>query len=262
MCKCQRTVDFILMILLALLEIVTSVIFSIILVYTIQLDSNEEKYKQTIITNLINSPLNLTVDIISVWIIAVFGFHALYFKIIPKLIWYIICALIIPSIFWLLFIIDVLYENGNDMKSIKPSEIKEIYDLKEIAYYISCIKSVFYLVSALLTILERSALVIEIKASPFSCIDESLTEELYNNILRQSKNPEDESLISEYKRLTLSKRKSPLFRSRTEKNFNTLNESGEGDSSIFKANTGSINFNKVVDKNIISKSSKTSKFFV
>lgn len=43
---------------------------------------------------------------------------------------------------------------------------------------------------------------IEFEASPLTSVDENLTEELYKNIIQQCKNPEDNELVVEYKKIS------------------------------------------------------------
>lgn len=112
-------------------------------------------------------------------------------------------AIVITCLIWLLYIIDKLYGLGSGIKVIGPSDIRSIYDLKVVGFYINLVKSVLYLISGLITIRERNELLKEMKASPLLRIDESLSAEIYQNILMQSKNPDDPELAHEYRRLTL-----------------------------------------------------------
>ena len=68
------------------------------------------------------------------------------------------------------------------------------------------IKSIFYLITCILTIKERKLILEEISQSPYVNIDESLTEALYKNIIEQSKNPENKDLKEIYNRLTENNR--------------------------------------------------------
>jgi hypothetical protein len=111
---------------------------------------------------------------------------------------------------WLFFIIDSLYSTGTDRKPLEPSNKEIIIDLKEIIYYFSFAKSFFYLATAILTIYERNRLMKNIKNSPLCDIDDTLTEDIYNNIIQQCKNPDNHILLEEYKKLVIDKKRCSL----------------------------------------------------
>ncbi len=90
MCKEIRTFNFFMMTALILLELSSLIMFVIILINTVGLDTTNEYYKNVYISNLLNSILSIALDLVSVVMIIIFGIHALYFKIIHKLIWYIV----------------------------------------------------------------------------------------------------------------------------------------------------------------------------
>lgn len=71
--------------------------------------------------------------------------------------------------------------------------------LKYMIVIISIPKTIMYFLTAFITIYERSQLLKEIKLSPLSIIDETLTEDLYKNIISQSKDPDNPKLKEEYK---------------------------------------------------------------
>jgi len=66
------------------------------------------------------------------------------------------------------------------------------------------------LLSFILTICERKNLLKEIDTAPLTFIDESLTEELYQNIINQSKNPNNKNFIAEFNRLNENREKKIL----------------------------------------------------
>ena len=78
------------MFLLILLELISLIIYLIILIYTFGLDTTTEYNQEIYVSNLITSILSITLEALAIALIIVFGIHALYFKIIHKLIWYII----------------------------------------------------------------------------------------------------------------------------------------------------------------------------
>jgi hypothetical protein len=82
-----------------------------------------------------------------------------------------------------------------------------------------------------------------------SIVDESLTEELYQNIIQQSKYPNDEKLIADYKRLTLTK---PKVSCRSYPSH-TLDESAGSGVMGMNRVSESINFNNSSSKDRTSK---------
>jgi hypothetical protein len=90
MCKEIRNFNFFLMIGLILLELASLVIYVIILINTLKLDTSDDYYKNIYTSNLVIAFMTIALEIISITLIIVFGLHALYFKIIRKLIWYIV----------------------------------------------------------------------------------------------------------------------------------------------------------------------------
>jgi len=104
-----------------------------------------------------------------------------------------------------LFILDNVYDEANREKESASETLKEINANKDIILIINYAKTSLYLLSAILTVIERRNLLQEVNASPLTAIDESLTEELYQNIIQQSKHPNDDKLLEEFKRLTLTR---------------------------------------------------------
>jgi hypothetical protein len=141
-------------------------------------------------------------------------------------------------IIWLFFIIENLYFGGDGIKPIGPSNIKEILQLKDLLYYFSFAKSFLYLLSAILTILQRRRLMRALQNSPLLEIDDTLTEEIYRNIIQQSKNPDNPILLEEYKKLVDDRRKLTLMRTTNSQESSSLN---------LTKNLESINNNKDTD---------------
>ena len=98
-----------------------------------------------------------------------------------------------------------MYDEANREKESASETLKEINANKDIILIINYAKTSLYLLSAILTVIERRNLLQEVNASPLTAIDESLTEELYQNIIQQSKHPNDDKLLEEFKRLTLTR---------------------------------------------------------
>jgi hypothetical protein len=151
--------------------------------------------------------------------------------------------------FWLLYTFDTFFSKANIIKDIQFENSKKIEEIKQLVFYTNCIKSFLYIMSGIFTIVERKNLMREIGSAPLSIVDESLTEDLYQNIIQQSKHPNDPKLIADYKRLTLSK---PKISCRSYPS-NTLDES---------AGSGVIGMNKFsesINGNNTSSKDRTSK---
>jgi hypothetical protein len=109
------------------------------------------------------------------------------------------------------------------MKEITPADIQQIYNLKQIQFFINFVKAALYLCSCVLTYFERKKIIQEIASSPLVDIDETLTEDLYKNIISQSKDPDNHALQDEYRRLTINKTNS----TKRSRSLNVTNETAE-----------------------------------
>lgn len=104
---------------------------------------------------------------------------------------------------WLLYFIqNIVMEN-------RGLELDDA-NLNNLTFIMIFPRTILYLINIVLTLWERKIIYTEIKTSPLSIIDESLTEDLYNNIIQQGKNPDDNELKNEYRRLTLAKNRKTL----------------------------------------------------
>lgn len=90
MFKWLRNLNFCLLNILILLEVSTIVLYFIILVNTLKYEKkDEEKEDSYIYLNSILSIFSISLSMVSIWVIIVYGVHALYFKIINRLRYYI-----------------------------------------------------------------------------------------------------------------------------------------------------------------------------
>jgi len=161
------------------------------------------------------------------------GMRSLYYKLLDKINMYICCCVAFTLLIWVFYIINDLI----DEYTSKNSERREILDLiadKEYFLIVSVTKTILHVISLIFTVIDRKEIKRQLDNSPLNYIDSSLDEELYNNILRLSKNPDDASLMSEHRKLTftrlptkpkiLSIYDDPQFKTSINDN-NTLNES-------------------------------------
>ena len=70
--------------------------------------------------------------------------------------------------------------------------------------------SSLYLITAVLVLVERNRIKTDIQNSPLLYIDDTLTEEIYNNIIQQGKSPGDTLLVLEYNRLKTNSIREPI----------------------------------------------------
>jgi len=124
----------------------------------------------------------------------------------------------------------------------------------KLAYYINFPKTIMYIFSGILTFNERNKLIKEMEFSPLTNIDENLNEELYKNIIKQSKNPDDPELLKEYKRLSLNKK---LYKIREISNASNSYGLDESQSSSLPGGLNRINGSSEMEKSNQSESLKS-----
>ena len=167
--KSLRITTYILFILLLLTEITA-------IVSNIMCFCKEEQIVLEI-TNLIS----LILSIISILSITIFGIHSLYFRKTTLFLWYII----ISSIFLLIQIGFVIW----------VIEQKETVLNTKLLIITKCVCAFFYFITIITSIILRNHILKESEKAPLALIDETLTEDMYKNILSQGKNPNDAKLV-------------------------------------------------------------------
>ena len=185
--KSLRITTYILFILLLLTEI-TAIVSNIMCVC-------KEEQIVLEITNLIS----LILSIISILSITIFGIHSLYFRKTTLFLWYII----ISSIFLLIQIGFVIW----------VIEQKETVLNTKLLIITKCVCAFFYFITIITSIILRNHILKESEKAPLALIDETLTEDMYKNILSQGKNPNDAKLVEEFDKLFNENTNNKLFRS-------------------------------------------------
>jgi len=99
---------------------------------------------------------------------------------------------------WTFFLIDLIYNNGTDMRKIQPPTLQKVVGIKEILIYFLTIKSVLYFLSFILTLLERKRIMNEIKGTIYNYIDNNINEDIFNNIIDQCKQPHNNDLKQKF----------------------------------------------------------------
>lgn len=140
--------------------------------------------------------LNIIFDFIVLVIILLFGIHSLIYSSISKLEIYVKFLFVIIS---LEIIMEICYFFNN-------SEITNVKLGKNLLFIITCFKIIFRFINIIFIIKGKNKINQEIKSSPLNNIDDFISEDLYHNIIKMSKNPNDISLIKDYEKL--SKRQS------------------------------------------------------
>ena len=185
--KSLRITTYILFILLLLTEITA-------IVSNIMCFCKEEQIVLEI-TNLIS----LILSIISILSITIFGIHSLYFRKTTLFLWYII----ISSIFLLIQIGFVIW----------VIEQKQTVLNTKLLIITKCVCAFFYFITIITSIILRNHILKESEKAPLALIDETLTEDMYKNILSQGKNPNDAKLVEEFDKLFNENTNNKLFRS-------------------------------------------------
>lgn len=89
--------------------------------------------------------------------------------------------------------IDLFSEIRSKLGELHQSEAKKIISIIEVFDYLMIVKALFYLFSCIIVCLMRKVIIRDYESSPLLIVDESLTEELYNDIIQQSKHPDENS---------------------------------------------------------------------
>jgi len=177
--------NFFLMGFLIFLSLSSMIISSIIIYKKFQLNESNQIYVSF-------NFLNIILDFIIVFIVLFIGIHSLIYSSISKLSIY-------TKLLFVIILLEIVLEvfnfyNLNDVPNIKF--IKNVLNL------IIFLKIIFAFINIIFGIMEKNQLNQDINSCPLNNIDDFITEDLYNNILNMSKNPNDISLISEYNKLS------------------------------------------------------------
>ncbi len=87
--------------------------------------------------------------------------------------------------------IDIFLAFKDKLKEIHEKQATQILIIYGIFDYLTIIKALFYLFSFVIVSFTRRVIIRDYENSPLLIVDESLTEELYKDIIHQSKHPEE-----------------------------------------------------------------------
>lgn len=140
---------------------------------------------------------------LSAWLIYYLGMRAMYFKMRSYFVWYMTALFLnfFMSLFIVIFKVCLPNTKRDDANT---------HHYKELAFVIEmlCIVlMILYVCSVVFAVFYRKSLDISIDNTPLNQIDdpEFLSDEIYKNIIEQSKNPDDEILKNQYRRLSKDK---------------------------------------------------------
>lgn len=89
--------------------------------------------------------------------------------------------------------IDIYSEFKQKLREISQTEGAQILVIFQVFNYLMVVKSLFYLFSFVMVCFMRKVIIRDFESSPLLIVDDSLTEELYNDIIQQSKHPDESS---------------------------------------------------------------------
>ena len=126
-------------------------------------------------------------SIIMIIITLLLGFSSIYYNSKWKIFIYLIALFFFIS--EKIFFIAILY---------KREDINFEFTFINIIFFLISGQITLLLLNIFLCILQRNKIIKEMKEAPLNYVDQNLTEEMYNNILTQSLNPEDQKLKLEF----------------------------------------------------------------
>ena len=125
-------------------------------------------------------------------------------------------------------------KNISSMKKLEPVEIQSILHFKENLLILNDVKFGIYIINMIFIAHQRNQIIRERTHSPLCIVDENLNKELFENLIRQSKNPNDQSLSREYSKILdeskvkINDEETQIF-DRTENDINNDIDKGEND---------------------------------
>ena len=111
-----------------------------------------------------------------------------------------ISSLLYPIIYWIIWVVEFVNSNDDKYQLSNPN-LDQYNNYKNYSFINNVARTTIFLLSSLLLCIEKKQLDIEIKKSPLNLVDEFLTEELYQNILNQSKRPENNEYKDKFNQL-------------------------------------------------------------
>lgn len=146
--------------------------------------------------NLVAKITTIIDSVLSIVNVTIFGIHALYFRKTTLLLTYMILS-----------ILFIIINFGLALWLYLRNKVFLLIILNVISGF-------FYIITVITIGILRATIIKDSERSPLSVVDSTLTEEMYKNILKQGKNPNDLKLAEEFDQLFSKNRESnQLFNS-------------------------------------------------
>ena len=146
--------------------------------------------------NLVAKITTIIDSVLSIVNVSIFGIHALYFRKTTLLLTYMILS-----------ILFIIINFGLALWLYLRNKVFLLIILNVISGF-------FYIITVITIGILRATIIKDSERSPLSVVDSTLTEEMYKNILKQGKNPNDLKLAEEFDQLFSKNRESnQLFNS-------------------------------------------------
>ena len=127
----------------------------------------------------------------------------IYFKMLTFVGWFYTCIIILFALTIGMIVLDIMIRTVSSNR-----DIEILADLKMIILVVLVLLSVLYIAKLILVFRYLKQIATEVESSPLNNISgDDLTSELYKNIIRQSKEPSNDSLKQEYVRLSFGSKK-------------------------------------------------------
>jgi hypothetical protein len=200
MANCLRYLNIIIIILLFTLNIALLTISILSLFY---LDCIEDENPPKNHISIIFFICTIVISTLGCTISPYCSIKLIYFKMLTFIGWFFTCTIILLASTIGMIILDLMIRTVS-----KNKEIEILTDLKIIILIVLIILSILYIAKATLVIRYLKQIATEVESSPLNNISgDDLTSELYKNIIRQSKEPSNDSLKQEYLRLSFGSKK-------------------------------------------------------
>lgn len=174
---CTRAINVISFILLIMSEICSIVLCALCL-----------KENQTSVGAELNNIISIIIAATGIIIIVTTGLYALYLRKVTTLLAYIVIAFILCA-FKIAFAL-MLHFSDSQLQNAEELIITKL------------VSAGLYFITAVCTHISRSQINNEIEKAPLTLINDSLiTEDMYNNMLDQSKDPENKKLKEEFRKM-------------------------------------------------------------
>lgn len=171
------------------------------------LDGLSMNHLNYFLNNLVFLAFVILRSIISIYVLFAIGIRGLYYKQLKRIKTYLFLVSFLISMLWLFSISNFLLDKFFIEDELDEEKIEKIESFKILLMILFLFYTILIVLDILLTIRSRNDILNELDESPLSYIDDTLTEELYKNIIKLAKAPENKKLIERQRTLTKGKKK-------------------------------------------------------